>query len=276
MTLQKWREADTSRETGESCGTVWLVGAGPGDPDLISLRGLKLLQQADVVVYDRLVAPELLEHTRDDAICVYVGKRRSLHSVPQDEINALLLRHAKAGRMVLRLKGGDPFVFGRGGEEMLELRRHGIKVLVVPGITAASGCAAATGIPLTHRELAGGVSLMTAHRCDGAQPHDWAALTADPHRTLVFYMGLSEVQSICEELMLHGMPADTPAALISEGTTVRQRALRCTVATMPARAACAGLASPCLIMIGKVVTLADPSVMEHALPQPFATVSCAA
>lgn len=248
-------------------GTVWLVGAGPGDPDLISVRGFKLLQQADVVVYDRLVAPELLEHTRDDAICLYVGKRRSVHSVPQEEINALLVLHAKAGRKVLRLKGGDPFVFGRGGEEMLELRRHGIKVHVVPGITAASGCAAATGIPLTHRELSGGVSLLTAHRCDGAVPHDWAALSADPHRTLVFYMGLSEVQNISDELILHGMSADTPAALISQGTVARQRAIRCTVATMAAHAAFARLTSPCLIMIGKVVTLADPAVMECGIKE---------
>jgi uroporphyrin-III C-methyltransferase len=243
-------------------GHVWLVGAGPGSPDLISVRGLGLIQQADVVVYDRLVCAELIEQCRPDALKLYVGKQRNLHSVPQDQINALLVHHARAGRTVVRLKGGDPFIFGRGGEEMQELQAQGIDVSVVPGITAASGCAAATGIPLTHRDLAAGVSLMTAHRCEGAQGYDWASLTADRQRTLVFYMGLAQAQTIRNELMLHGLPGITPVALIAAGTTERQYALRCTVNDIPAAAADPGLSSPCLILVGEVVTLADPAAVR--------------
>lgn len=243
---------------------VWLVGAGPGDPELITLRALKLLQTADVIVYDRLAAPELLDHCRDDALKIYVGKQRNLHSVPQEDINALLVTHARRGSRVIRLKGGDPFIFGRGGEEMMELRDQGIKVSIVPGITAASGCAAATGIPLTHRDFAAGVSLMTAHRCEGAQDYDWSSLTADRQRTLVFYMGLAQARHIATELMLHGLPGKTPVALVSKGSTPQQKAVRCTVDTLARTAAQDGLASPCLILVGDVVTLADPECVPQA------------
>ncbi|HWL29708.1 MAG TPA: uroporphyrinogen-III C-methyltransferase [Burkholderiaceae bacterium] len=243
---------------------VWLVGAGPGDPELITVRALTLLQQADVIVYDRLAAPELLDHCRDDALKIHVGKQRNLHSVPQEDINALLVTHARRGACVVRLKGGDPFIFGRGGEEMMALREHGIKVGIVPGVTAASGCAAATGIPLTHRDFAAGVSLMTAHRCEGAQDYDWSSLTADPQRTLVFYMGLAQAGHISAELMLHGLPGETPVALVSQGSTPQQKALRCTVDTLAVTAAHGGLTSPCLILVGRVVTLADPDCVPLA------------
>lgn len=249
-------------------GHVWLVGAGPGSADLISVRGLKLIQQADVLVYDRLVPNELVEQAPAKALKLYVGKRRSQHSVPQDQINALLVSHARRGSKVIRLKGGDPFIFGRGGEEMQELRSQGIQVSIVPGITAASGCSAATGIPLTHRDLAAGVTLMTAHRCEGAQGYDWSSLTADRQRTLVFYMGLAQAQTIRNELMLHGLPGTTPVALVCGGTTASQRAMRCTLHEMPALAASQQFSSPCLIMVGDVVSLADASLAPWIQPQP--------
>lgn len=241
-------------------GHVWLIGAGPGSADLISVRGLKLIQQADVLVYDRLVSNELVEQAPAKALKLYVGKQRSMHSVPQDQINALLVSHARRGSKVIRLKGGDPFIFGRGGEEMQELRDKGVQVSIVPGITAASGCAAATGIPLTHRDLAAGVTLMTAHRCEGAQGFDWSSLTADRQRTLVFYMGLAQAQTIRNELMLHGMPGTTPVAMVCGGTTSVQRAIRCTLHDMPVVAASQELSSPCLIMVGDVVSLADAAL----------------
>lgn len=239
-------------------GHVWLVGAGPGAPDLITLRGLRALQAADVVVHDRLAAPELLEHCRPDTLRIDVGKQSGLHSVPQDEIQFLLALHARAGRRVVRLKGGDPFIFGRGGEEMAALRAQGIPVTVIPGVTAAAGCAAATGIPLTHRDLAAGVCLMTAHRQDGGEALDWASLASGRQRTLVFYMGLSQIRRVGTELMLHGLPESTPAALISQGTTAAQQALRCSLKDLAAGIDAERLASPCLIVIGSVVALADP------------------
>ncbi len=248
----RWRSA--ARQ-----GQVWLVGAGPGDPELITVRALRLLQQADVVVYDRLVAPALLAHCRRGVRRLYVGKRSGAHSVPQQEINALLVREAQAGRRVVRLKGGDPFVFGRGGEEMLALRAAGVPVSVVPGISAAHGCAAATGMPLTHRDLADGVTFITAHRRDGAAGTDWAALAAQPSRTLVCYMGLSELAQISEQLIQHGLPASTPAALICHGTTAAQRAVRCRLDTLADTAQQAAMASPCLLIIGQVVALGDPA-----------------
>jgi uroporphyrin-III C-methyltransferase len=237
------------------------VGAGPGDPDLITLRGLRALQAADVVFHDSLAAPELLDHCRPDALRIPVGKRAGRHSVPQEDIHILLAAHARAGLAVVRLKGGDPFIFGRGGEEMESLRAQGIPVTVVPGVTAASGCAAATGIPLTHRDLAAGVCLMTAHRQDGAHDLDWTSLAADRQRTLVFYMGLSQAGHVGTELLLHGLPGATPAALISQGATPRQKAVRCTLAGLARTARRRELESPCLIVIGDVVTLADPALV---------------
>lgn len=245
-------------------GHVWLVGAGPGDPDLITVKGLRALQGADVVVYDRLACTDLLAHCRPDAVRVSVGKQAGLHSVSQSGIHALLIAHARAGRRVVRLKGGDPFIFGRGGEEMIALRQQGIPVSVIPGVTAASGCAAATGIPLTHRDLAAGVSLVTAHRQENAAALDWAALAADRQRTLVFYMGLSQADHVGMELMLHGLPGTTPVALIACGTTSAQRAVRCLLADLGAVARHCGLVSPCLIMAGQVVALADPDLVAWA------------
>ena len=258
-----WRpRRDARRGAG---GEVFLVGAGPGDPELITVRGMRVLQQADVVIYDRLVAPALLDYCAAGTRKLYVGKQCGRHSVPQQDINALLVSEAQAGRTVVRLKGGDPFIFGRGGEEMAELREAGVRVSVVPGITAAAGCAASTGIPLTHRDHAASVCLVTAHRRDGAPALDWAALAADPHRTLVCYMGLSELAEISLQLTHHGLAPETPVALVSEGTTAHQRALRCTLATMANTAARAQLPSPCLVMIGDVVTLADPERVSHRL-----------
>lgn len=239
-------------------GRVWLIGAGPGDPDLITVAGLKLLQAADVVVHDRLGAPALLVECRQDALKIDVGKRAGKHALPQSEINALLAQHAMAGRNVVRLKGGDPFIFGRGGEEMVMLRQLGVQVDVVPGVTAASACAAATGIPLTHRGLASEVSMITAHHREGAPGCDWAQLASQPNRTLVFYMGLTQAQSISHGLLSHGMPGNTPAALISNGGTCKQQALRCTLETLPQTACSTSLVSPCLIVVGAVVNLAHP------------------
>ncbi len=250
-----------SPDAAPAPGHVWLVGAGPGDPDLITLRGLRALQAADVVFHDSLAAPELLDHCRPDALRIPVGKRAGRHSVPQEDIHVLLAAHARAGLAVVRLKGGDPFIFGRGGEEMESLRAQGIPVTVVPGVTAASGCAAATGIPLTHRDLAAGVCLMTAHRQDGAHDLDWTSLAADRQRTLVFYMGLSQAGHVGTELLLHGLPGATPAALVSQGATPRQKAVRCTLAGLARAARRHELESPCLIVIGDVVTLADPALV---------------
>jgi len=239
-------------------GRVWLIGAGPGDPDLITVAGQKLLRAAEVVIHDRLDAPALLAECRPDALRIDVSERAGRRAPPQAEINALLAQHAMAGNKVVRLKNGDPFIFGRGGEEMLVLRQLGIQVDIVPGITAASACAAATGIPLTHRGLASGIAFVTAHQHEGAAGCDWAQLAAQRDRTLVFYMGLSEAQSIAEGLVGQGLPPNTPVALISNGATHEQQALRCTLDTLPRTARSGSLASPCLMVVGAVVNLANP------------------
>ncbi|MDX3896239.1 uroporphyrinogen-III C-methyltransferase [Pusillimonas sp.] len=252
-------------------GRVWLIGAGPGDPDLITVAGQKLIRSADVVVHDRLGAPALLVECRPDALKIDVGKRAGRHTLPQSGINTLLAQHAMAGRNVVRLKGGDPFIFGRGGEEMMMLRRLGIQVDVVPGVTAASACAAATGIPLTHRGLASEVSMIAACHREGAPGCDWAQLAAQRDRTLVFYMGLSQARQISEGLLGHGLPGNTPVALVSNGGTAEQEALCCTLDTLPQAAYSAKLASPCLIVVGAVVNLAHPQrVSQHGLAKEVA------
>ncbi len=237
-------------------GEVYLIGAGPGDPDLLTFRALRLLQQAEVVLYDRLVPEAVLRLCRREARLVYVGKRRGDHAVPQGELSEMLSRYARQGLRVARLKGGDPFIFGRGGEEIEHLVDERIPFVVVPGITAASGCGAYAGIPLTHRDHAQGVSFWTAHhREDGSLDLDWARLAASHNETLVFYMGLGNLDRLCAGLVAHGRAAATPAALVEQGTTRHQRVHVATLADLPASAEAAGAQSPALLIVGSVVTL---------------------
>lgn len=237
-------------------GEVYLVGAGPGDPELLTLKALRLMQQADVVIYDRLVSAPILELCRRDAEKVYVGKARSNHSVPQEGINALLVKYAQAGKRVCRLKGGDPFIFGRGGEEIQELFAAGIPFQVVPGITAASGCSAYAGIPLTHRDYAQSVRFLTGHLKEGSPELPWSELVYE-NQTLVLYMGLVGLEHICQQLIAHGQRPDMPVALVSKGTTPEQKVVVGTLSNIASKIAEYQIHAPTLTIIGEVVSLRE-------------------
>jgi uroporphyrin-III C-methyltransferase/precorrin-2 dehydrogenase/sirohydrochlorin ferrochelatase len=243
-------------------GEVYLVGAGPGDPDLLTFRALRLMQKADVVVYDALVSKPIVEMTRRDAERIYVGKRRADHALPQEDINLLLVRLAKEGKRVLRLKGGDPFIFGRGGEEIEELAEHGIPFQVVPGITAAAGVASYAGIPLTHRDHAQSCVFVTGHLKDGTMNLDWEQL-ARPKQTVVVYMGLHGLDTLCAKLIEHGLPDTTPIAIVQHGTQPTQRVITGTLETMAVIAEREKPQAPTLIIVGGVVTLREKLAWFH-------------
>ena len=241
---------------GDKLGEVFLVGAGPGDPDLLTLRALRLMQQADVVLYDRLVSPAILDLVRREAERVYVGKRQGDHFAPQDEIHRLLVRHARAGKRVLRLKGGDPFVFGRGGEEIETLAEEGVPFQVCPGITAAVGCSAYSGIPLTHRDHAQACVFVTGHGRDGPIARDWKALI-HPGQTVAVYMSLGHLEEMTGDMIAQGVDPATPAAIVDNGARVNQRVVVATLDGLARAARAATLRGPTIVIVGSVVTLRD-------------------
>ena len=237
-------------------GEVYLVGGGPGDPDLLTFRALRLMQQCDVCVYDKLVSPEVMELVRRDAELIYVGKSRDQHTLPQEEINELLARLALEGKRVLRLKGGDPFIFGRGGEEIETLMERGVPFQVVPGITAANGVSTYVGIPLTHRDYAQACLFITGHLKEGALDLDWVAMSR-PRQTVVIYMGLVGLEQICQQLIAHGVSPDMPAAVVQQGTTQHQRVVTGSLKNLAVKVREAQIKAPCLTIIGEVVQLRE-------------------
>lgn len=247
-------ELDNAAPTDHQSGEVYLVGGGPGDPDLLTFRALRLMQQADVVLYDRLVAPAIVELVRKEAQRIYVGKQSDRHTVPQSELNAMLVTLAQQGKRVLRLKGGDPFIFGRGGEEIEELAAAGISFQVVPGITAAAGCASYAGIPLTHRDFAQSCLFVTGHLKDGKLDFNWPALL-QPKQTVAIYMGVKGIEVLQQNLLEQGMQPDMPAAIIQQGTTPEQKVYVGKVATLAKTVADKEVKPPSMIVIGEVVTL---------------------
>ncbi|WP_283786445.1 siroheme synthase CysG [Bermanella sp. WJH001] len=248
------KELNSKTETKRELGEVYLVGAGPGDPDLLTFKALRLMQQADVVLFDRLVSQPILDLCRRDAQMINVGKARSDHLVPQEGINQLLVDYAKKGHRVLRLKGGDPFIFGRGGEEIQELTENGVPFQVVPGITAAAGCSSYAGIPLTHRDFAQSVRFVTGHLKNNTTDLPWSEL-AYTNQTIVFYMGLMGLPIICNKLIEHGMSKDTPIALVQKGTTPEQKVVIATLDTMVKTIENQEISAPTLIIVGDVVSL---------------------
>lgn len=243
-------------ETGpaESVGCLYLVGGGPGDPELLTLRAVRLLEKAQVVVYDHLVSSAVLDFISPSAERIYAGKRRNEHTMRQEQINALLVKLVQEGKQVVRLKGGDPFIFGRGGEELQALAAHGLPFEVVPGVTAASGVSSYAGIPLTHRDYAQSCMFVTGHLKDGTADLDWPSLVR-LRQTVVIYMGLSGLPEICRQMMLHGASPDLPIAVVQDGSIATQRTVTGTLANMADRVAQAGLRSPSLTIIGEVVKL---------------------
>jgi uroporphyrin-III C-methyltransferase/precorrin-2 dehydrogenase/sirohydrochlorin ferrochelatase len=237
-------------------GEVFLVGAGPGDPELLTIRALRLIQSADTIVYDALVSNEVMALVHQGAERIYVGKTRANHTLPQEEINTLLIELALQGKSIVRLKGGDPFIFGRGGEEIETLAAWGIPFQVVPGISAANGVSSYAGIPLTHRDYAQSVLYTTGHLKDGSVNLDWTALTR-PHQTVVIYMGLGGLAEICCKMIANGQNGDMPAAVVQQGTTHEQKVVTGTLATLSDLVIEAKLKSPCLIIIGEVVKLRE-------------------
>jgi uroporphyrin-III C-methyltransferase/precorrin-2 dehydrogenase/sirohydrochlorin ferrochelatase len=235
-------------------GKVFLVGAGPGDPELLTLRAVRLLEKADVVVYDHLVSSAVLDFVAPTAERIYAGKRRNEHTMRQEQINALLVKLAQEGKQVVRLKGGDPFIFGRGGEELQTLATEGVAFEVVPGVTAASGVSSYAGIPLTHRDYAQSCLFVTGHLKDGTADLDWPNLVR-PRQTVVIYMGLGGLPEICRQMILHGASPSLPIAVVQDGSIATQKVVTGTLANMPDRVAQAHLKSPCLTLIGEVVKL---------------------
>ncbi len=252
----RYRANPVTDNPNTSSGEVALVGAGPGDPELLTLKAWRLINSAEVVLYDRLVSPEILELIPESAERIHVGKQRANHTLPQDQINNRLVELARSGRRVVRLKGGDPFIFGRGGEEIETLAEAGIRFQVVPGITAASGCAAYAGIPLTHRNYAQSVRFVTGHLKNDTCDLPWKDFVQN-NQTLVFYMGLVGLPIICQELIAHGMASDMPVALVSKGTTPDQEVITGDLSTIVARVNEREVQPPTLVIIGQVVGLRD-------------------
>jgi len=252
---------------GDGRGSVALVGAGPGDPELLTLRALRLMQQAEVVLHDHLVSDAVLAYVNPRAERIYVGKEDSRHTLPQEAMNERLVALARAGKRVLRLKGGDPFTFGRGGEEAAALAAAGVDYEVVPGITSAAGASSYADIPLTHRDCAQSCVFVTGHRREGGGEPDWAAL-ARPGQTVVIYMGIGALARIAQALVEHGRGADTPAAVIERATTPEQRVVVGTLATLPGLAREAGVKPPALIIVGEVVALRERLVPRAAAVSP--------
>jgi uroporphyrin-III C-methyltransferase len=258
MTISSSIETSRPAGQGRASGRVYLVGAGPGDPELLTLRAVRIMAKADVVVYDHLVSDGVLDFLPPKAERIYAGKRRNEHTLRQEQINALLVKLAQEGKQVVRLKGGDPFIFGRGGEELQTLAKAGVPFEVVPGITAASGVSNYAGIPLTHRDYAQTCLFVTGHLKETndfvSADLDWAALTR-PRQTVVIYMGLSGLTDICRQLIAHGAKPDFPIAIVQDGTIGSQKVLVGTLSDLPERVKTSGFTSPCLIIVGEVVKL---------------------